>query len=77
MQKELTVTQEDCLQIKARENVNRTPLVTTFSPHTPIITEIANRNWDFLKSKEISFSDYILKKELSSENVLVLNCYWL
>ena len=52
MQKVLTMTQEDCLQIKARETVNRTPLVTTFSPHTPFIAEIANRNWDFLKSKE-------------------------
>ena len=52
MRKVLSLTQEESLQARERVSVNRTPLVTTFNPHTTFIAEIANRNWHFLQSKE-------------------------
>ena len=52
MRKVLSLTQEESLQARERVSVNRTPLVTTFNPHTTFIAEIANRNWNFLQSKE-------------------------
>ena len=48
----VSLTQEESLQARERVSVNRTPLVTTFNPHTAFIAEIANRNWHFLQSKE-------------------------
>ena len=47
MRKVLSLTQEESLQARERVSVNRTPLVTTFNPHTTFITEIANKNWHF------------------------------
>ena len=52
MRKVLSLTHEESLQARERVSVNRTPLVTTFNPHTTFIAEIANRNWHFLQSKE-------------------------
>ncbi|XP_068670909.1 uncharacterized protein [Montipora foliosa] len=36
---------------RERVSIDRTPLVTTFNPHAAFIA-IANRNWQFLQSKE-------------------------
>ena len=52
MRKVLSLTQEETLQPREGVSINRTPLVTTFNPHTTFIAEIANRNWHFLQSKE-------------------------
>ena len=43
-QRVLTFTQEECLQTKEREPIDRIPLVTTFNPHTTFIAEIAEPN---------------------------------
>lgn len=43
-QRVLTFTQEECLQTKEREPIDRIPLVTTFNPHTTFIAEIAKPN---------------------------------
>ena len=52
MEKVLDLTQEQCLKIREKSTTNRIPLVTTYSPYTAYTAEIANRNWNFLKSKE-------------------------
>ena len=47
------LTQEECLKPKTQTRLtDRVPLVTTYNPCTTHIAEIANRHWDFLKSKE-------------------------
>ena len=52
IRKVLALTQEESLQARERVSINRTPLVTTYNPHTTFTPEIANRNWHFLQSKE-------------------------
>ena len=52
MQRVLTLTQEECLQTKERQPMDRIPLVTTYNPHATFIAEVAKRNWNFLQSKE-------------------------
>ena len=52
MQRVLTLTQEECLQTRERQPMDRIPLVTTYSPHATFIAEVAKRNWNFLQSKE-------------------------
>ena len=51
MQRVLTLTQEECLQTKKRQPMNRIPLVTTYNPHATFIAKVAKRNWNFLQSK--------------------------
>ena len=44
MEKVLTMTQEECLQTRERTSTDRTPVVTTFNPHTTFIAETVGRN---------------------------------
>ena len=52
MRRVLTLTQEQCLQTKERQPMDRIPLLTTYNPHATFIAEVAKRNWNFLQSKE-------------------------
>ena len=52
MQRVLTLTQEECLQTKERQPMDRIPLVTTYNPHAIFLVEVAKCNWNFLQSKE-------------------------
>ena len=49
MQKVLTLTQEECLQTKERQPMDRIPFVTTYNPHATFIEEVAKRDWNFLQ----------------------------
>ena len=51
MQRVLTLTQEECLQTKEQQPMDLIPFVTTYSPHTTLIAEATNHNWNFLQSK--------------------------
>ena len=52
MNKVLKLTQEQCLVSNRKESQDRIPFVITYNPYTTYIAEIANRHWDFLKTKE-------------------------
>ena len=53
MQRVLTLTQEECLQTKERQPMDRIPLFTTYNPHATFIAKVAKNNWNFLQSKEL------------------------
>ena len=52
MQRVLTLTQEECLQTKERQPMDRIPLFTTCNPNATVISEVAKRSWTFLQSME-------------------------
>ena len=52
MRRVLSLTQDESLRERERRTTSRIPLVTTYNPRTSYTTEVANRNWHLLQSKE-------------------------
>ena len=51
MQRVLTLAQNECLQTKERQPMDRIPFVITYNAHPTLTVEVAKRSWNFLQSK--------------------------